>query len=309
MVLANQANTSVLIITNAANIHGIAHNLARRLVANGHRVSIQIEGSAAAHAVRAVGAFPAYSSVTRAGEVRSMIAAAKAQVVINLAPQRFNALPTLKVAWDDAILSDSTQAIIDGAKEAGVSYLLHTSYTYVGAGMSDEIEPFLRAAAKAEKRVLNSGIPAAVARLGFVYGNTPDAAAVRDALKLGRGVEAGKNVPVNFIYAADAADALARAVETRPTGVTLNLVDDLTATTAEFMQYFAQAQGLGLSGRPAFLAALMGSDKRLPALMGLPTHADNAQAKAALGWQPRFPNFRVGIDDVLLSWRAEEAVR
>lgn len=309
MVLANQANKGVLITNTAGVPRGVVLEVTRKLVARGYRVTVMTDGSAGAHVARAAGAIPAYSGVLRAGEVRSMIKAANATIVVNLAPQTFNTLPTLKVDWDDRVISDGTKAIIEAAKETGVEYLVHTSYAYVGAGVNEDAVDFTRAAASAEKNVLRSGLSAVVLRFGFLYGNTTNAAAVRDTLKLGRPVETGANVPVNFTYAADAADAIVAAITNRPSGVTLNVVDDNPATTAEFMQYFADAQGFGLSARPAFLAALMGgSDKRLPALMHLPAHANNAEAKAALGWSPRFPNFRAGIDDLLLSWRAEEAV-
>lgn len=298
------ANTGVLI--TAGPLGGIGHELMRRLVAAGYRVTVVTQGSDGGRVIRAAGAIPAYSSLLRAGEVRSMIKAANARIVVNLAPQMFNTLPTLKVAWDDAILTEGSQALIDAAKAEGVEYIVHTSYAYIGAGMDDDTASFLRAAARAEKRVLDSGIPASVLRFGFVYGSTTDAAAVREKMRMGRGVEAGANVPVNLTYATDAADAIARALETRPAGVTLNVVDDHPVTTAEFMQYFAEAQGFTLAARGSFLSDLIGGgDKRLPALMRLPAHADNAAAKSALGWQPRFPTYRAGIDDLLLTWRAE----
>jgi hypothetical protein len=42
--------------------------------------------------------------------------------------------------------------------------------------------------------------------------------------------------------------------------------------------------------------------------MGLNSHADNAAAQQQIGWTPRFASYRQGIDDMLLSWRAHEAV-
>ena len=45
-------------------------------------------------------------------------------------------------------------------------------------------------------------------------------------------------------------------------------------------------------------------NKEQLALMSLNPHVSGAEAKDKLGWQPRFPNYRLGIDDVLLSWRA-----
>jgi len=282
---------------------GVARELTRQLVAHGYRVTVMTNGSDGARVIRGAGGLPAYSSLTRAGEIRSMLKAANAQVIVNLAPQSMNHVPALKTVWDESVLSDGTAAVIDAAKEAGVEYLLHTSYSYVGGGVPDGAADFLRAAAAAERKVLASGVPAAVLRFGFLYGDSAELAAVRDALRLGRPLDPGYNVPVSWVSISDAANALLRAVQRRPTGVTLNVVDDNEATTAEFMNYFTQAQGLGLAPRLPFLSALTG-DKQVTALMHIPAHADNLETKNALGWSPRFADYRAGIDDTLLTWRA-----
>jgi nucleoside-diphosphate-sugar epimerase len=42
--------------------------------------------------------------------------------------------------------------------------------------------------------------------------------------------------------------------------------------------------------------------------MSLNPQASSAKAKAVLGWQPRFPDYKQGIEDALLSWRAAAEV-
>lgn len=288
---------------------GLASELTQQLVAAGHKVMVMTRGSDGARAVRAAGALPVYPDLFRAGEMRSMMQAAKTNVVVNLAPQSMNHAPYVPINWDERVLSEGTAALLDAAQAAGVEYFLHTSYAYVGGGRDEELSLLLRAAARAERQVLAGTIPAAVLRMGFLYGaSSLELTSALNALKIGRPVEAGTDVPVHWTYLADAARAIVLALEKRPAGVTLNVVDDTPASTAEFMRYFTESQGLGIPGRLPFLSALS-QDKRQVALMNLPAHGDNASAKETLGWQPRFPNYRVGIDDTLLTWRAQEPER
>jgi nucleoside-diphosphate-sugar epimerase len=311
MATESTAPASVF-ITGATSALGLV--VARQFAAAGHKVTGTAEGSDDARLLRAAGGLPAYPSLTRAGELRSIIQAAKATVVVNLAPQIANQVPFGRGTWNKALLVDGTQAIIEAAKAAGVGYLLHTSYAFLdaaGHGETPEVlSPLLLAASSAERYVVASGIPAGVLRLGYWYGGGASALdELRASLRAGRvmGIDATKT-HANFIHAADAASAIVRAVEQQYTGDTLNIVDDHAIAPAAFLRHFAESQGLAAAGLPGFAARLLG-DKTQAALLDLNSHADNAAAKAALGWQPRFATIQQGIDDTLLTWRANEPIR
>lgn len=311
MALANTSTApmSVYIAGASEAFGGLASELTRQLIAAGHKVMVMTRGSDDARAVRAAGALPIYPDLYRAGEMWSVMQAAKTNAVVNLTPQSMNHIPYLPVRWDERPLSEGTAALLDAAQQAGVEYFIHTSYAYVGGGRVEELAPLLRAAARAEREVLSGTIPAAVLRMGFLYGaSSLEMNSALNTIKLGRPIEAGTDIPVHWTHIADAASAILLALEKRPAGVTLNVVDDMPASTAEFMRYFTDSQGLGMPGRLPFLSALS-RDKRRLALMSLPAHGSNAGSRETLGWQPRFPNYRAGIDDLLLTWRAQEPER
>ena len=311
MALANTSTApmSVYIAGVPGAFGGLASELTQQLVAAGHKVMVMTHGSDGARAVRAVGALPIYPDLFRAGEMQSMMQAAKVNAVVNLAPQSMNHIPYAPIAWDERVLSEGTAALLEAAQQAGVEYFVHTSYAYIGGGQVEELSSLLRAAARAERQVLGGAIPASVLRMGFLYGaSSLELTSALDAIRLGRPVETGADVPAHWTHIGDAARAILLALEKRPAGVTLNVVDDTPASTAEFMRYFTESQGLGVPGRLPFLSSLS-QDKRQVALMSVPAHGDNAAAKEALGWQPRFPNYRAGIDDTLLTWRAQEPQR
>jgi 2-alkyl-3-oxoalkanoate reductase len=304
--------TASVFITGATSALGLA--VARQLTAAGHKVTGTANGSEDARLLRAAGGLPSYPNLTRAGELRSIIQAAKATVVVNLAPQIANQVPFGRSAWNTAWLVDGTQAVIEAAKASGVNYLLHTSYAFLSAAGHDEtpeaLSPLLLAASSAERYVQASGVPAGILRLGYWYGGGSNALEdLRTALRGGRvtGADATKS-HVNFIHMADAANAIVRAVEQQYAGEPLNIVDDHAVSPASFLRYFAESQGLGVAGLPGFASRLLG-DKTQAALLELNSHADNAAAKAALGWSPRFGTIQQGIDDTQLSWRASEPIR
>lgn len=303
--------TASVFITGATSALGLA--VARQLIAAGYKVTGTAKGSEDGRLLRAAGGLPSYPNLTRAGELRSIIQVSKATIIVNLAPQIANQVPFGRSAWDTRLLVDGTQAVIEAAKATGVTYLLHTSYAFLSAVGHDEtpeaLSPLLLAATSAERYVQASGVPAGVLRLGYWYGGGASALEdLRAALRSGRvaGADATKS-HVNFIHAEDAANAIVRAVQQQYTGETLNLVDDHAASPASFLRYFAESQGLTVAGLPGFAARLLG-DKTQAALLEMNSHVDNAAAKAALGWSPRFSTIQQGIDDTLLSWRASEPI-
>ena len=99
------------------------------------------------------------------------------------------------------------------------------------------------------------------------------------------------------------------AAQARPAGQTFDIVEDSAASPAEFLGYLASSHGLSAPGHAPRYAAWAQPNKTQVALMGLNPHANSAKAQEALGWQPRFPTYKQGIDDALLSWRAAVEVK
>lgn len=284
----------------------LGREVIRQLVAAGHRVTGVVTTSAAAKDVRAAGGLPAYPGLYRAGELRSAIVAAEAKVVLNLEPQAANQLPQHPAPWDERI-DDAARALVDASAQAGVEFLVHTSYAFADARNSDAAA-LLKAIRAAEKAVLQGPVPACVLRLGFNYGADSDAlVAVREKLRMGRSIPTGTDTPARWVYAPDAARAVIAAALARPTHEVFNIVDDHPVTPSDFLHTFADEMGMGVSGGNSLLTRAQLSRTQW-AIMGLESHASSEQAREKLGWSPRFPSIREGIEDTLLSWRAQEPI-
>lgn len=309
------ANTALsFFITGATGCVGRATTA--YLVAQGHRVTGMAWGTAEGEIVRANGGLPFYADPYRAGEIRSGLAMAEADVLLHLAPQIPNHVPHQKADWDARTLTEGTAATLQAAQAAGVNYVVHTSYAFLygdtGGEWVDEDapghapgnSPVFRAALEAEQMVWDSGLPACILRAGYVYG--PQCAALvdlRDAL--GRSVNTGKaDAWSNWIYVDDLAKALLQAAIQQEAGVLFNIVDDTPATPAEFANYFAESRGLPQPS--AGLASLLSRpNKEQAALLKNAVKVKNDRAKTRLNWQPKYPSYREGLDQTLLSWRAE----
>ncbi len=311
------ANTALsFFITGATGCVGRA--ITPYLVAQGHRVTGMAWGTAEGDAVRAVGGLPFYADPYRAGEIRSGLAMAEADVLLHLAPQIPNHVPHQKADWNVHALTEGTAAALQAAQAADVKFFVHTSYAFLygdtGGEWVDEDAPshapgdnlVFQAALEAEQMVLNSGLPACVLRVGYVYG--PQCAALADLRNaLRRSVNVGEATAwSNWIYIDDLAHALLQAAVQKEAGVIFNIVDDTPTTPGEFANYFAQSRGL-----PQPDAGLMGflnrPGKEQAALLKNAVKVKNDRAKTRLDWQPKYPSYREGLDQTLLAWRAEEA--
>lgn len=284
----------------------IGRETIRQLRAAGYRVTATAVTQKEAHALRALGALPTYPDFNRMGEIRTALRIADAKLIIHLAPQAANHTPHTPAEWNER-LAQETVALFKAAEEVGVEFIVHTSYAFAG-GESEAAGSLLQSARRAERAALRSSIPACVLRLGYLYGaQSPELVTMRDTLKLGRMMSPGSDVPAGWVYDSDAARALVLALQLRPAGSTLTIVDDHPVSPASFIGYFAETQGLGVPGRIPGFAARFFSSKTQMALMDIPFSATNAEARTTLGWQPRYTDTRAGIDEMLLTWRADAA--
>lgn len=308
--LSTQATTSVF-VTAAAS--GVGFETARQLMAAGHRVTGAVSTSAEAAKLRAAGILPAYPSLSRAGELRSAIAANEAKIVVDLAPQVANQPPQFAFKYDMA-LADHVTTVNAAAKDAGVEFVIHTSYAFVaGESHEEEVEELVAdlfaAVRKAEEAALHGDVAACVLRFGFLYGaENAELSALRTALLAGRSFPAGDtHGHLPWLNDADAARAVVAAVNARPAGKVITVADDTPASAADFLTHFAESQGLVVAAKMNPIAKALANKTQL-ALMRLHYDTASTDAKAALGWSPRFTSFRQGVDDLLLSWRAVERV-
>ncbi|MBA3873812.1 MAG: NAD(P)-dependent oxidoreductase [Anaerolineae bacterium] len=310
-----------IFITGGAS--GVAREATRQAVARGHKVTVLTEGLDGATKVRQDGALPAFSDVTRAGEMKSLFTMSKIDVVIHLLPQAGNSFPT-KDSYEaqERVMVQSAVALVEAAKEAGVKFIVYASYAFVyGDAHGDWLtedqvghqERALRPVLAAEHQVMNSGLNACVLRAGFIYGGGTSAIhTLGESLKRGRSPYVGDSHSLhNWIYESDLAQAAVLAAEKQPTGEIINVVDDEPASASAFASYLATGQGmsaLAASTTPMFVLKLSTSDIQR-AVLDSSVRLKNDKAKQILGWQPRYPNYRAGLEQTMLQWRASEPVQ
>jgi nucleoside-diphosphate-sugar epimerase len=290
----------------------------KHLIAAGHQVAAQTQGADNSGIIRALGALPVYADESRVGEVKGIVSMRKVDVVMNLETQASNHPPFVGANWEAENLVEDAEALVNGAAQGGAKFYVHTSYAFVygdhhGAWVDETTPPtpgdntLLKEALRAEKKALSGVIPACVLRLGYLYGeDSAPFEGLVDSVRGARPVVSGEGV-ANWVHISDAAEAIRRAVEAQIAGGIYNIVDGTPATSASFIRNLAGALGVTPPNNPPkFLNGFLTS-KTQTDLMALSARVRNSRAIEELGWTPRFNSHQEGIEDVLLSWRAEQA--
>jgi 2-alkyl-3-oxoalkanoate reductase len=99
----------------------------------------------------------------------------------------------------------------------------------------------------------------------------------------------------SFVHIEDAAAATAAAVEHGQPGI-YNIVDDEPAPVREWLPVLATALGAKSPRRvPRWLVRLAAGEAAVVMMTDMNGGASNAKAKRELGWQPRYPSWRLGF--------------
>lgn len=315
---ATEAQPMSIFLTAGTN--AVASQLTQQLVVAGHKVTAMTTTKDGANLIRANGGLPVFSEATRVGELSSMMKMVTADMVVNLAPQAALQLP-FNVDFDPT-LAPATEALVAAAKAVGVKYIVHTSYAFLydgHGGLADEnaalvsTDGVIVSAGKAmEAAIQGSEIPYCILRGGYTYGADSAAlSALVDTVKVGRPVYGSTATgTANWVSAHDYVSALLLVIERQPADELFNIVDDAPASPAEFVGTLTRELGLntaedGLIGR---ISRLFGNPKAAE-LLALSAQASNAKAKEQLGWSLKFATHEAGLQDILLTWRAQMSVK
>jgi nucleoside-diphosphate-sugar epimerase len=201
-----------------------------------------------------------------------------------------------------------TDHLLAAADAAGVSHLVAQGYaswngTRTGGWVKTEEDPLdllfgtpaqvnMEALQYCEEAVLKWG--GAVLRYGALYGP----GAIDDQIELVRrrryplvGQAGGYS---SWVHLDDAAAATVLALERRARGV-FNIVDDEPAPAREWLPYLARCAGARPPRRfPAWLARLAAGEQ-VVVMMTEGRAFSNARAKRELGWELRYPSWRLGF--------------
>ncbi len=147
------------------------------------------------------------------------------------------------------------------------------------------------------------GFAVSVLRCGWFYG--ADAAHTRffaDGLRKRRLPVIGTGEAVwACLHLDDAAGAFVAAAAAGRDGV-WHVVDDHPARVVDFLGYFAERLGAPSPRRvPAWLARLAAGSYAVD-FFTRSTRTSNARFRRDIGWAPRFPSYREGLDRVVAHW-------
>lgn len=302
-----------------------AHAIIRALLKQGYKVAASTtHGTKGAAAIRALGAVPTYTDLSREADIKSTLHMTKADVVIDLSATLANVLPFSKVTVNTASLD--IVPLLNACHAIGIKKLIYVGFLGAlgntggdhhddhghahpaTASESTELSrdnDVFKALARAESVLLKSDFNVVILRSGYLYG---DHSAALDSLvatlKGGRPVIKGSGV-APFVHVDDLASAVLIAAEQSdiPSRV-YHISGDSPLTFDAFASGLGEALGVG---DPFYLPVLSTMTSGLQeTLLNQSVHVGNGLAKTELGWSPKYPTVAEGIERMLMIWRANE---
>lgn len=231
--------------------------------------------------------------------------------LINISLQQPNTLLHDGHAWwrrgPSQVLA-ATRRALNEAAALRAGFLVHASWAFLQvdpAAAGGRLRPYMEAALEAEDIVLHSGRPAAVVRLGYLYGpEMRDMRAYRRAFRLRRPYWAGPRENLqHHLHTEDAARALVHAAATRREGTLSYATDGRPASFADFGDHFAGLVGnshplhLPWFTRP-FVHLVVYSEHQEQTDLGMP----GAPSPLLDGFTPTFRGYREGLAQVTGAW-------
>ncbi len=312
-------------VTGATGVLG--HRVVDGLTDRDHEVYGLVRDETGADRVAELGGIP------RRGDVLDRTALADAIPDVDAVVHAATALPTATRPSDDAwtrndrVRRDGMENVLSVAGD-DVEYVLFPSVVWVarrpdGSAFDETAsrnpDRTTRSAAAVETLLADAatkqGFTPAVLRFGFFY--APDAAHTRQFGRnllsgrfpvVGRGVLGRRDGTLSFVHAADAARAVAAAVEAELGGL-YHVVDDRPVPFAAFASTFAERLGARPPRRvPAWLARWV-LGRETVALLTRPMPTTNERFRATTAWEPRYPTHEAGLAQVVEAWASDGTLR
>lgn len=316
--------TLSIVVVGADTELGLATT--RQLVAQGYQVMGLAQGKDSAPAIRANGGLCADVNLTSANELKQIINTVRANVVLNLAPQLANTLLSDGKDWKnfDKTLLATTTALLEALRDSDIQLLVHTSYAFlygnaIKATENATLNPpgndtVFAAAIAAEQRVGNSKVPACILRMGYLYGpQSQDLKLYIRSFELGRPYFAGPTSNLgNWLHFEDAAQALVHVAKQQPSGAVFNVVDRTPVSFTDFIDFFAFSLSRSRPGHiPMWLtplALLLVVTPQQVELLKLQTTVNSDAITQQMGWSPRYPSYREGLQQTVQIWQTHKEI-
>jgi len=292
----------------------IGRRLVPQLVARGHQVTATTTDPGKLRLLERFGADGVVMDGLAAMSVGEAVAAARPDAIVNqmtaLSKAHAGKAGPRSVgryfAATNRLRSEGVDNLLAAAEACGVPHLVsqgHASMNGIrrGGWVKTEEDPLevvegTKAINHLEEAVVRAG--GAVLRYGGFYGPGAHDDQIRLVRKRLVPLIGGGTGYSSWVHIDDAASATVLAVEQKATGV-FNIVDDEPAPVSEWLPYLAECVGAKPPLRvPAWLARpLIGG-----MFVGMMTEGrafSNAKAKRELGWEPRYPSWRLGFKEEL----------
>jgi len=293
----------------------IGSRLVPQLIARGHDViGTYTSSPTKAARLRELGAEPVKLDLLDSAAVRQAVGDARPDAIIHeataLAGGGFSRKLDTTFAGTNLLRTKGTDALLSAAKDAGVTRFVAQSfapyrYAREGGMVKTETDPLDASILEGTKETFGamSHVDDTVTRAGGIalryggfYGDASDQllGAVRKRLFPIIGDGGGY---MSFVHLDDAAAATILALEHGSTGI-YNIVDDEPAPLSEWLPALAEALGARPPRHmPVWLARLIAGESGVRT--GTQTRgANNAKAKAELGWTLLYPSWRQGFPAV-----------
>jgi 2-alkyl-3-oxoalkanoate reductase len=296
----------------------IGRRLLPLLLAEGHQVTGMTRSPQRADALRTVGAEPVVADALDADAVRTVVQAARPEVVIHQLTSIPARIDPRRIERDfelnDRLRSEGTRHLVAAAREAGARRVIAQSIAFAYApGPPGTVHPehdqllsvqqaprSFRRSAQALRDLEDSvlGADGLVLRYGYFYGPgsafSTEGSTVKDVTRrrmpiVGRGAGVW-----SFIHVDDAARATVAALGCERPG-TFNIVDDDPAPVRQWLPALAQAVGAPRPLQVPTLVARLAAGGYGVTIMTRGQGASNELAKRELGWQPQHTSWREGF--------------
>lgn len=294
----------------------LGRRLVPQLVARGHHVTATTTGRDKLGLLEQLGAKAVVMDGLDAVSVGEAVAAARPDAIVH----QLTALagkPDMKhmdrwFATTSRLRTEGTDHLLAAAEATGVSHFVAQSYgSWNGIrrggwvkGEDDPLDamtgtvaqPVMEAVRYVEDVVHEAG--GVALRYGWLYGPGAIEGLVETVRKRQFPVVGGGAGYTSWVHLDDAASATVLAVEQKATGV-FNIVDDEPAPASEWLPHLAACAGAKPPMNvPAWLARPLAGDAAV-IMMTEGRGFSNAKAKRELGWELRYPSWRLGFEEVL----------
>jgi len=314
----------------AGGTGAVGKRLVPLLASAGHDVYATTRSAGRVGDLRRLAAEPVVLDILDREAVEAAIAAAQPEVIVHQATALSDIGDFRKFAEEfaqtDRLRTEGTDNLLAAAKASGVRRFVAQSFTSwpyakVGGPVKTEDDPLdpdppeaargmLRAIRQLEEHVTGAeGLEGVALRYGGFYGpgtSITDGGTHVDAIRKRKFPVVGGGAGIwSFVHIDDVASATKAAIESDATGI-FNIVDDEPAPVSEWLPYLAAAIGAKPPRRvPAWVGKLAVGELGV-SMMTETRGASNEKAKRELGWQLRYPTWRVGFKEGLVDHAVRE---